>query len=198
MNKNKFIKFYVDEDNKLQLEIMESDQYTIDYQTLRNAVGNSLDIVSYVDFGKDNIVAYVDDEGLIKKQKPTFWLIDDSESKIRKYPLVGNIVIVKEENLLGDGLQSVCLTDDEINLVCSKILTDGLDHYFLHLNTIELERRREFYHHLQDLNGFEIVEVTQPLYIDKTLNNVGNKDIKDFYEKLINDSFEENDKDKPI
>lgn len=166
MNKNKFIKFYVDEDNKLQLEIMESDKYTIDYQTLRNAVGNGFDIVSYVDFGKDNIVAYVDDEGLIKKQKPTFWLIDDSESGICKYPLVGNIVIVKEENLLGDGLQSVCLTDNEINLVCSKILTDGLNHYFLHLNTIELERRGEFYHQLQKLNGFKIVEVNLDINMD--------------------------------
>lgn len=44
----------------------------------------------------------------------------------------------------------------------------------------------------------KFIEVAQPLYIDGTLNNCGNEDIKDFYEKLINDNFEENDKDKPI
>lgn len=156
MEANKFLRFYVDETEQLQVEIIENDGYVIKYETLREAVGDSFDIVTYVDFGKENIAAYVDDEGILKLQKPTFWLLDGQG--VYKYPLVGNIVIVKEENLFGDGLQSVCLTDDEIELVCGKILTDGRNHYFLNMDKLEIDRRQEFYQHLKKA-GFEFTEV---------------------------------------
>ena len=143
---NKFLKFYVDEDEQLQVEIIE-------YETLREAVGDSFDIVTYVDFGKENLAAYVDDEGILKHQKPTFWLLDGQS--VYEYPLVGNVVVVKHEDLRGDGLDSVCLSDEEIELVCGKILTDGRNHYFLCMDQLELERRNEFYQHLKKA-GFEI------------------------------------------
>ncbi len=153
---NKFLKFYVDEDEQLQVEIIENDGYVIEYETLREAVGDSFDIVTYVDFGKENLAAYVDDEGILKHQKPTFWLLDGQS--VYEYPLVGNVVVVKHEDLRGDGLDSVCLSDEEIELVCGKILTDGRNHYFLCMDQLELERRNEFYQHLKKA-GFEFTEV---------------------------------------
>ncbi len=153
---NKFLKFYVDEDNQLQVEIIENDGYVIEYETLREAVGNSFDIVTYVDFGKENLAAYVDDEGILKHQKPTFWLLDGQS--VYEYPLVGNVVVVKHEDLRGDGLDSVCLSDEEIELVCGKILTDGRNHYFLCMDQLELEKRNEFYQHLKKA-GFKFTEV---------------------------------------
>lgn len=138
MEANKFLRFYVDEDDRLQVEVIENDGYIIKYEKLREAVGNCFDIVTYANFGKENIAAYVDDEGILKHQKPTFWLLDGQS--VYKYPLVGNIVVVKHENLRGEGLDSVCLTDEEIELVCGKILTDDRNHYFLNMEQLEIDR----------------------------------------------------------
>lgn len=156
MEANKFLKFYVDEDEQLQVEVIKNDGYAIQYDTLRNTVGDSFDIVTYVDFGKDNIAAYVDDEGILKQQKPTFWLLDGQD--VYEYPLVGNVIVVKHENLTGEGLDSVCLSDEEIELICGKILTDGKSHYFLHMNQLEIQRRNEFYQSLKKA-GVEFTEI---------------------------------------
>ena len=44
----------------------------------------------------------------------------------------------------------------------------------------------------------KFIEVAQPLYINGILDKLEDKSIKEFYEKIINDNFEENDKDRPI
>ena len=144
---NKFIKFYVDDNNELKFEVIECDKYVIGYQALREAIGGYIDSVRYVDFGKSDLFAYVDDESIIREEKPTFWILDDHG--IYEYPLAGNVVVVKQKNLTGEGMESVCLSEEEIELVCSKVLTDGEKHYFLCMKQINLDGIQKLYGRLE-------------------------------------------------
>ena len=166
---NKFIKFYIQENGLLNCEILKSDTYVIGYEQLRKAVGGTLASCYYADFGNPNINAYVDDDGFAKGFIPTFWLADKTKcekvgdkykvSSVYKYPLVGNVVVVKHENINGDGLESICLTDEEIELVKSKVMYSRLgDNYILFMDDEYMKSSQEFYNSLKE-EGFEIINI---------------------------------------
>ena len=93
----------------------------VDYETLSKAVDGSIDIVSYCDFGNENVVAVVNDEGLLLEMKPTLYLLDQNYA-LAKYPLVGDIVLAKQL-YTDDGYDLFGLTIEECSDALSALLT---------------------------------------------------------------------------
>ena len=92
MKRNKVLKIFTDQNKRLILKTIDVEEnIPLKLSFLQDQVNGSIDIVSYCDFGNKNVVAVVNDEGLLKQFQPTFYLINNQE--VMKYPLVGNILL---------------------------------------------------------------------------------------------------------
>lgn len=103
---------------------------TISFKTIREVIGNIVQYVYHVNLGKSDLVIAIDEEGLLTGLKPTFWLYSEEDYRVESIPLVGKILVVKL-----DGDSVLCLDENEIELVKSKVMVDRrTNRYYLPLN----------------------------------------------------------------
>ena len=80
MKRNKVLKIFTDQNKRLILKTIDVEEnIPLKLSFLQDQVNGSIDIVSYCDFGNKNVVAVVNDEGLLKQFQPTFYLINNQE-----------------------------------------------------------------------------------------------------------------------
>ena len=82
-----------------------------------------------MDLGSKHLALVVDDEGLLKELKPTCWLYYTDSKKVESKPLVGSVLVVGL-----DRDEPIGLTDEDFELVKSKVMTNNLGYYFLPMN----------------------------------------------------------------
>lgn len=159
MKRNKVLKIFTDQNKRLILKTIDVEEnIPLKLSFLQDQVNGSIDIVSYCDFGNKNVVAVVNDEGLLKQFQPTFYLINNQE--VMKYPLVGNILLTSTFDT-GEGNDLFPLTDSEIEDIKSSILTDQYQEtYFIRLDQDYLKQKNEFYDNSKNLGfKFETVDL---------------------------------------
>ena len=114
-----FLKFHVDDRGVLQYKMVYYKGKEIPYEVLRDEIGNIIQYVYHVKLGADNLAIVVDDEGLLKGLRPTFWLYDEGTRRVESYPLVGNVLVVKVK-----GPETVGLTEDDVKKVLNMVMYD--------------------------------------------------------------------------
>ena len=146
-----FLKFETDEVGILQCERVEGINGKIPFKQIRDIIGNTVQYVYHVDLGDESIVLAIDEEGLLSGLNPTFWLYSEENMRVETYPLVGKILVVK---LKGED-EIVCLSEEEIEMVKSKVMVDARNgRYYLPLNDEYIKRQNKFF---KDL-GFTVIK----------------------------------------
>ena len=133
---NYFLKFKVNEQDVLECDKVACESYEIPYEKLRSNVDGIIQYVYHVDLGSEKLALVVNEEGLVRSLKPTFWLYNRENMVIEKFPLVGDVLVVRLK-----GNETVCLSDKDIDLVKSKVMVDfRINKYFLPLNVDYIRR----------------------------------------------------------
>ncbi len=156
------LKLSVNEHGNLESEtIAVKNMEPVDYETLSKAVDGSIDIVSYCDFGTENVVAVVNDEGLLLEMEPTLYLLDQNYT-VAKYPLVGNVILVKQI-YTDDGYDLFGLTIEECSDALSSLLTYQ-GNYFVKLDQEYFLQKNEFIDLLKEMGvNVEVINMEPKL-----------------------------------
>lgn len=149
MKEKSILKFYINDEGILEKEIIPCEQGDIDYKILSENVEGYIECVYYCDFGKDNLIAVVNEEGLLKHMKPTFYVVDGDEL-FTPYPLVGNVLIVATS---GEELHG--LDPSDIEIINDKVFT-GEERYYIRASENYKSNSKETIEFLRSLGCVEI------------------------------------------
>ena len=116
-------------DGKLHHNIIEIEKQNINYNYLRNLIGDTYDIVYYNVLVRKNIIIIVDDNGYAKNLLTTFILGKQASNSIiiyRDSELKGNIYMLKRNSKFLNDFEYDILNENDIEVNDFIELTDSM------------------------------------------------------------------------